>query len=69
MGAGASDRMKLRPIERRQESRATLGACPRCETIADVKVATRTDYVIYARCAACGSTWSVPKPSIAPFES
>ena len=28
-----------------------------------VAVVTRTDYVLYVRCAACAFVWSVPKPS------
>jgi uncharacterized Zn finger protein len=37
---------------------------PPCESCASTQteVATRTDYVLYLRCWACGHVWSVPKP-------
>jgi hypothetical protein len=50
-------------IDRRVPPRADIGTCARCKTSDSVAVVSRTDYVLYARCAACGTVWSVPKPA------
>jgi hypothetical protein len=42
--------------------------CESCES-SKTEVATRTDYVLYIRCWACGHVWSVPKPECAPVGS
>ena len=44
---------------------------PFCESCGSCKteVATRTDYVLYIRCWACGHVWSVPKPGRVPVGS
>jgi hypothetical protein len=43
-----------------------LPPCPDCGC-ALVRVLTRTDYVLYVRCPACLTLWSVPKPGVEPF--
>ena len=50
-----------RMVERRGSDRITIPTCQHCGG-ADTAVATRTDYVVYIRCAACLQVWSVPKP-------
>jgi Zn ribbon nucleic-acid-binding protein len=47
-------------VERRTQH-IELPPCPECRST-DTSVATRTDYVVYARCADCGFVWSIPKP-------
>jgi ribosomal protein S27E len=51
----------LRP-DRRVGPRADLGACRSCKNIRTVYVHTRTESVLYARCAFCGRIWPVDKP-------
>lgn len=53
------------PLERR-ERRVPEPPCPVCGG-EQVAVVTRTDYVLYFRCAACAAVWSVPKPGRAFF--
>ena len=47
-------------VERRRFA-FTPPFCESCDS-SKTEVATRTDYVLYIRCWACGHVWSVPKP-------
>ena len=51
-----------RPVQ--YERRRYAFTPPPCESCRSTKteVTTRTDYVLYIRCWACGHVWSVPKP-------
>ena len=51
------------------ERRKHAFAPPFCESCRSCKteVTTRTDYVLYIRCWACGHVWSVPKPGREPM--
>ena len=51
----------LRPRYDRRRARLFLAACRACGDTAPV-VVSRTPYVIYLRCCACASVWSVTKP-------
>ena len=53
----------------RRDDPRTLPPCPKCGTTDTVHVATRTDYVLYLRCEACPTIWSIPKPGVAQFGS
>jgi predicted anti-sigma-YlaC factor YlaD len=48
------------PVDRRKQ-RIHLPSCEACRS-PKTAVATRTEYVVYVRCAACGFVWSMPKP-------
>ena len=54
-----------RQFERRQQ-RLTIPHCESCGSTR-TEVATRTEYVVYVRCAACWYVWSVPKPGREPM--
>jgi hypothetical protein len=51
------------PRPRQDRRRVRLVLCP-CRTCGDPApmVVSRTPYVIYLRCCACASVWSVAKP-------
>ena len=51
----------LRPRYDRRRARLFLAACRACGDTSPV-VVSRTPYVIYLRCCACASVWSVTKP-------
>jgi hypothetical protein len=53
------------PIDRRRH-RLDLPPCQSCSST-NIAVATRTPYVVYVRCKACGFVWSVPKPGAEPL--
>jgi hypothetical protein len=55
--------------ERRHADRPLTPPCPECHTDAAVTVATRTEYVIYFRCATCCFVWSVQKPNFAHLDA
>jgi uncharacterized Zn finger protein len=52
----------------RTERRARRYVPPPCEKCskAQVKVVSRTPYVLYLRCFACAHVWSVTKPEVPP---
>jgi hypothetical protein len=50
-------------VDRRSPSRLVLPTCQLCKQAATVTVASRTDYVLYLRCASCLHVWSIPKPA------
>jgi hypothetical protein len=66
------DREKLRPLRPvtnhpkpppdRRRDRLAVPPCDECGSTATA-VVSRTDYVLYVRCPACGLVWSVPKPN------
>ena len=39
--------------------RVAVARCTECDS-RNASIATRTDYVLYVRCADCGSVWSIP---------
>jgi hypothetical protein len=45
----------------RRYDRLQLSSCENCGTL-EVRVATRTEYVVYVRCLECMHVWSVVKP-------
>jgi hypothetical protein len=51
----------LRPRLDRRRARLFVAPCRACGDTAPV-VVSRTPYVIYLRCCACASVWSVAKP-------
>jgi translation initiation factor 2 beta subunit (eIF-2beta)/eIF-5 len=55
------------PNERRRHA-FTPSFCESCGS-AKTEVTTRTDYVLYIRCWACGHVWSVTKPGCEPIGS
>lgn len=54
------------PLADRRRQRLELPPCPECSSD-DVRVMTRTDYVVYIRCEQCLHLWSVPKPGVPPM--
>ena len=48
--------------EQRAVDRVDVPECPKCQTNAHMSVVSRSEYVIYFRCAQCGHTQSVRKP-------
>jgi hypothetical protein len=54
------------PVPKLPERRRRRLDVPRCQSCGSSKtaVATRTDYVIYVRCAECWFVWSLPKPGL-----
>jgi len=58
-------RLSGTPGDRRM-NRLKPPPCPSCGHD-DSRVASRTDYVLYFRCADCANTWSAPKPGIERF--
>jgi len=55
-----------RASQERRRERMQLPPCPDCGCPL-VRVLARTEYVLYVRCPACLTMWSVPKPGVAPF--
>jgi hypothetical protein len=49
--------------ERRARNRPRDPECARCGNADAVRASVRTDYVVYFRCAACGNSWAMSKPS------
>jgi formate dehydrogenase maturation protein FdhE len=56
-------------LDRRSAVRLIPPPCPECGSEAPVAVFSRTDYVLYLRCAACGHVWNMLKPEVRPLGS
>jgi hypothetical protein len=64
-------------LDRRSGARLIPPPCPECGNQdrygqyghgpQPVMVVSRTDYIVYLRCAACGHVWSTPKPNMRPL--
>jgi len=58
--ANDRDAMSLpRTGDRRERPREPLPPCPKCQK--PPAVTSRTEYVLYLRCAGCGHVWAIPK--------
>ena len=54
-----------KPLPERRRDRFLVPPCSECGSTATA-VVSRTDYVLYLRCAACGLVWAVPKGNAQP---
>jgi hypothetical protein len=57
---------RLGVFHQRRAERVALAPC-RCCGGPDTAVVSRTDYVLYIRCANCWEVWSVSKPGRAEW--
>ena len=63
-----TDRDRAPQAVERRKRRLAVPPCTSCGS-ANTAVATRTEYVVYIRCADCRFVWSLPKAVQGPFES